>query len=216
MYAKIAGLSAAAILTATTSIAATNATATTDLNLRSMPDPRGEILNVIPGEAMVEVQECVLDAAWCKVTFEGTQGWAYSPYLTASIDSEPTVVYQNVERLDVATVDMNEEERAGAAAVGGLTAGAIAMSAIGGPAAVAGALAAGAVAGAATVPERTVTYVQSNPLDPIYVEGEVVVGAGIPAEVSLVAVPESDYQYAYLNGTPVLVDQERKIVRVVR
>jgi hypothetical protein len=61
-----------------------------------------------------------------------------------------------------------------------------------------------------------VTYVQSNPLDPIYVEGEVVVGAGIPAEVSLVAVPESDYQYAYLNGTPVLVDQERKIVRVVR
>ena len=38
MYAKIAGLSAAAILTATTSIAATNATATTDLNLRSMPD----------------------------------------------------------------------------------------------------------------------------------------------------------------------------------
>ena len=90
------------------------------------------------------------------------------------------------------------------------------MSAIGGPAAVAGAAALGAIAGAESVPEKTVTYVTSNPVDPVYVEGEVVVGAGIPGEVTLAEIPESDYRYVYLNGNPVLVDNERTIVRVIR
>lgn len=214
MYAKIAGLSAAAVLTATSALAATDATATTDLNLRNLPDPRGEIIDVIPAEAMVSVDECT--TSWCKVTYEGTEGWAYSPYLTASLDNEPVVVYDNVERLEVEKVEMNEDARAAAAATGGLTAGAIVASAIGGPVAVAGAVAAGAIAGAATVPEETVTYVVSNPTPTVYVNGEVAVGAGIPQEVDLVAVPESDYRYVYLNGNPVLVDQDRQIVRVIR
>lgn len=214
MNFKIAGLSAAAILTATTALATTDATATTDLNLRNLPDPRGEIVNVIPAEAVVSVEECA--TAWCKVTYDGTQGWAYSPYLTASLDSEPVVIYDNVDRLEVQKVEVNQGDREAAAAVGGLTAGALAMSLVGGPLAVAGGVAAGAIAGAESVPEDTVTYVVSNPVDTIYVDGEVVVGAGIPQEVELVAVPDSEYQYVYLNGNPVLVDQDRQIVRVVR
>lgn len=214
MNFKTAGLSAAAILTATTALATTDATATTDLNLRNLPDPRGEIVNVIPAEAVVSVEECA--TAWCKVTYDGTQGWAYSPYLTASLDSEPVVIYDNVDRLEVQKVEVNQGDREAAAAVGGLTAGALAMSLVGGPLAVAGGVAAGAIAGAESVPEDTVTYVVSNPVDTIYVDGEVVVGAGIPQEVELVAVPDSEYQYVYLNGNPVLVDQDRQIVRVVR
>lgn len=214
MNFKIAGLSAAAILTATTALATTDATATTDLNLRNLPDPRGEIVNVIPAEAVVSVEECA--TAWCKVTYDGTQGWAYSPYLTASLDSEPVVIYDNVDRLEVQKVEVNQGDREAAAAVGGLTAGALAMSLVGGPLAVAGGVAAGAIAGAESSPEDTVTYVVSNPVDTIYVDGEVVVGAGIPQEVELVAVPDSEYQYVYLNGNPVLVDQDRQIVRVVR
>lgn len=216
MTLKIVGLSAAAILTATTAIASTQATATTDLNLRNLPDPRGEILDVIPGEAMVQVEQCVTDAAWCKVTYEGTEGWAYAPYLTASLDSEPVVVYQNTQKLEVETVDVNKDDRERAAAIGGLGAGAIAAAAVGGPLAVAGAAAAGAVLGNESVPERTVQYVTANPIDPVYVEGEVVVGAGIPGEVQLTAIPESDYTYVYLNGNPVLVDNDRTIVRVIR
>ncbi|WP_375172776.1 DUF1236 domain-containing protein [Pseudooceanicola sp.] len=196
-------------------MATTDATATTDLNLRNLPDPRGEILNVIPAEAVVTVAECA--TSWCKVTYDGTEGWAYSPYLTASLDNqEPVVLYDNVDRFEVKQVDVNEDDRGRAAAVGGLTGGALAMSVLGGPAAVAGGLAAGAILGGGSVPEKTVTYVVSNPSPPVYVEGEVVVGAGIPQEVELVQVPDSDFRYVYLNGNPVLVDQDRQIVRVIR
>lgn len=214
MYTKIAGLSAVAILTATSALATTDATASTDLNLRNLPDPRGEILDVIPAEAMVSVSECT--TSWCKVTYEGTEGWAYSPYLTASLESEPVVVYDNYERLEVQKIEPNDSQKEAAAAVSGLTAGAIVASAVGGPLAVAGAVAAGAIAGAESVPDETVTYVVSNPVPTIYVDGEVAVGAGIPQEVTLMSVPESDYSYVYLNGNPVLVNQDRQIVRVIR
>lgn len=216
MFSKIAGLSAAAVLTATTAMASTSATATTDLNLRNLPDVRGEILTVIPGDADVTVDECVSDGSWCKVTFDGTQGWAYSPYLTATVESQPVVIYQNVAKLDVKTVDVNKADREKAAAIGGLGAGALAMSVIGGPLAVAGAAAMGAIAGAESVPEKTVTYVTANPMQTVYVDGEVVVGAGIPTGVELAAIPDSDYRYVYLNGTPVLVDADRTIVRIIR
>lgn len=220
MFTKIAGLSTAAILTATSALAMTDATATTDLNLRSLPDVRGEILNVIPAEAMVTVDSCTTDSTWCKVSYEGTEGWAYSPYLTASLDNQPdaapVVIYDNVDRFEVESVDVNEGDKERAAAIGGLTAGALAMATIGGPLAVAGSAALGTVLGAETVPEKTVTYVTSNPVPTVYVNGEVAVGAGIPTEVDLVAVPDSDYRYVYLNGAPVVVDQERRIVQVIR
>ena len=56
-----------------------------------------------------------------------------------------------------------------------------------------------------------------NPVEPIYLDGEVVVGAGIPESVTLSEVPDSEYYYAYINGVPVLVEREqRRVVHVVR
>ncbi|RII37911.1 DUF1236 domain-containing protein [Pseudooceanicola sediminis] len=216
MYAKIVGLSAAAVLTATSAMAATNATATTDLNLRAGPGPMAEILDVIPGDETVEIEQCATGLEWCKVTYDGTEGWAYSPYLTATIDSEPVVVYDNVKRLDVESVDVNEDDRAASATAGGLTAGALAMSLVGGPAAVAAGVLAGTALGAAAVPEKTVTYVTEHPVEPVYLNGEVVVGAGIPQEVTLADIPDTPESYAYVNGQPVIVDQDRTIIHVVR
>ncbi|QOL81427.1 DUF1236 domain-containing protein [Pseudooceanicola spongiae] len=216
MYAKIFSLSTAALLTATSAMAATDATATTDLNLRAGPGPMAEILTVIPGDEMVSVEECATGLEWCKVTYDGTEGWAYSPYLTASIDSQPVVVYDNVQRLEIQSVDVNEDERAASATVGGLSAGALAMSLIGGPAAVAAGVLAGTALGAAAVPEKTVTYVTEHPVEPVYLNGEVAVGAGIPQEVTLAAIPDTTESYAYINGQPVIVDQDRTIVHVVR
>ena len=61
------------------------------------------------------------------------------------------------------------------------------------------------------------TYVRTNPVDQIYLDGEVVVGAGIPETVQLSEVPESEYYYAYVNGLPVLVEKEqRRVVYIVR
>jgi hypothetical protein len=60
-------------------------------------------------------------------------------------------------------------------------------------------------------------YVVSNPVDPVYLEGEVVVGAGVPDTVELRPVPDYQYRYVDINGQPVLVDpQTRRIVYVVR
>jgi hypothetical protein len=79
-------------------------------------------------------------------------------------------------------------------------------------------LASGGVTGALIDPPQTArTYVTSNPIDPIYLEGEVVVGAGVPESVTLQAIPDYDYRYVYINGQPVLVDPgTRQIVYVVR
>lgn len=216
MFAKTLGLSAAAVLTATSAMASTSATASTDLNLRSTPGPRGEIIDVIPGEAAVQVEQCATAIDWCKVNFDGVEGWAYSPYLTASLDTEPVVVQGNIQRLELETVDVNEESRADAATAGGLTGGALAMSLVGGPAAVAAGVLLGTAAGASAVPEETVTYVKSNPIEPTYMNGEVVIGAGIPQEAQLMTIPQSDYRYINVNGQAVLVDTDRTIVEVVR
>ena len=57
-----------------------------------------------------------------------------------------------------------------------------------------------------------------NPVDPVYLQGEVVVGAGLPETVQLRPVPDyGTYRYVYVNGQPVLVDPaSRRIVYVYR
>jgi hypothetical protein len=57
----------------------------------------------------------------------------------------------------------------------------------------------------------------SNPVTPVYLNGEVVVGAGLPADVTLTPVPDYQYQYAYVNGQPVLVEpQSRRVTYIYR
>ncbi len=76
----------------------------------------------------------------------------------------------------------------------------------------------GAEKGANTfnIGKPTVVYIQDHPVDPVYLDGEVVVGVGVPADVVLYEVPESPYRYVNINGTPVLVDPDtRKVVYVV-
>lgn len=89
---------------------------------------------------------------------------------------------------------------------------------LGGPiGAAVGAVAGAAVGGASNVPERVVSYVRSNRVEPVYLDGEVVVGAELPDTVVLTPVPESDYRYVDVNGVPAVVDpQSRRIVYLVR
>ncbi|WP_370853058.1 DUF1236 domain-containing protein [Pararhizobium haloflavum] len=66
-------------------------------------------------------------------------------------------------------------------------------------------------------PENVTTYVQSNQVEPVYLEGEVVVGAQVPETVALTEVPDYDYRYVNVNSQPVLVDpSNRQIVYVYR
>ena len=66
---------------------------------------------------------------------------------------------------------------------------------------------------AAPPPETVSTYVEGHPLQPVYLNGEVAVGAGLPETVAIEPVPNYQYDYAYVNSVPVLVEpSSRRIV----
>ena len=156
------------------------------------------------------------------MTYNGVTGWSYSDYLTAELSGQAIVLTDRYPDVGVATVTYEDKGAAAGGAVAGATGGAIAGALIGGPigAAVGGAVGAagGATVGAVAEPPNTaVTYVQTNPIDPVYPEGEVVVGAGVPDTVALHTIPDYNYEYVYINGQPVFVDPgSRRIVYVVR
>ncbi len=110
-----------------------------------------------------------------------------------------------------------EDKNAEGAAVGG-AAGAVAGAMVAGPVgALVGVILGGGLGAAAAPDEKVTTYVTGNPVEPIYLDGEVVVGAGIPETVTLSEVPDSEYSYAYINGLPVIVERkQRQIVYIVR
>jgi len=201
---------------ASAAYADTSASAVTDLNLRAGPGPQQNVVGVIPAEGNVNVHGCLAETSWCKVSFNGTEGWAYGDYLSASLDGEQLMIAPNRDRIEVNTVtyeDSNADDVAAGGAVGGVI-GAIAGGPVG---AAAGAVAGGALGGATDPGEETVVYVRENPVEPVYLEGEVVTGAQLPEAVTLNTVPQSDYRYAYVNGVPVVVDPaERRVVHIVR
>ena len=204
-----------AIFAAGSAAAATSATAVTDLNLRAGPGPQYEIIGVIDAEAKASVDGCIEESNWCKVTYDGQEGWAYGNYLTAMVEETPTAVIAPEVTVGTVTYDSSKD---GEAFAGAGTVGAVAGALVAGPiGAVAGGLLAGSAGAYAQPDERVVTYVRTNTLDPIYLEGEVVRGAVVPESVELVEIPDAELRYVYINGQPVLVEPEqRTIVYVVR
>ena len=202
---------AAGLLLSTSAYAALNATATTDLNMRQGPGPQYPVVGVIDANATAAVSGCLPDRNWCQVSYNGVQGWAYGTYLAARTGAQTQVVAQ-LPANEVPVVQYD------AGATTGAVTGAVAGALIGGPVgAVIGGVV-GANAGAAITPPAEVgTYVTQNEVSPVYLSGEVVVGAGIPQNIQLQPVPDYQYQYAYVNGQPVLVDpSNRRIVYVYR
>ena len=204
-------------------MAQTAATATTDLNIRSGPGPQHAVIGVVEADESVNVNGCLEGSKWCTITHDGGQGWVYSDYLTAEVSGNAVVLTERYADVGVPVVTYEGDAggAAGGAATGAAT-GAVAGALVGGPigAVVGGAVgaAAGGTAGAVIDPPGEVrTYVTTNRIDPVYLEGEVVVGAGLPETVELREIPDYEYRYVYVNGQPVLVDPStRRIVYVVR
>ncbi|WP_274423071.1 DUF1236 domain-containing protein [Chelativorans sp. YIM 93263] len=217
---------AAAALLSFTGVAAAQvtATATTDLNIRSGPGPEHSVIGVIGDSEQASIHGCLEGSQWCQVSYDGVEGWAYSDYLTGNLAGQEEVfISQRPPEADIPTVTYettaSTDDNSGALAGG--TTGAIAGAIIGGPAGAAVGGAAGAVAGGAidtvTPPQEVVTYVEQNTGEPVYLEGEVVVGAALPETVDIREIPDYDYRYAYVNGQPVLVEPgDRRIVYVMR
>ncbi|MBI1416913.1 MAG: DUF1236 domain-containing protein [Limimaricola sp.] len=216
MFTKtLLGLSTAVALIAGAASADTEAAAQLDLNVRSGPGPLYSIVGVIPATEKVMVQGCLVDASWCEITFGDVKGWSAGNYLTATVENAPVALSALDKRVVVNTVTY---DHTGDSTAGGMATGAIAGALIAGPVgAVVGGIV-GAVTGSAVAPDPTViTYVDSNPVGQVYLDGEVVVGAGIPDTVALAQVPDSPYSYAYVNGVRVLVNtNDRQVAYILR
>ena len=199
------------------------ATAVADLNIRSGPGPQYASVGFIANGESTDVNGCLQGSKWCQVSYDGVTGWSYSDYLTADLSGQAVVLTERYSDVGLATVTYEDDGAAAGGAAAGATGGAIVGALVGGPigAVVGGVIGAGSGATAGAVidpPEVARTYITSNPQDSVYLDGEVVIGAGVPETVTLQAIPEYDaYQYAYINGQPVLIDPAtRQIVYVVR
>jgi uncharacterized protein YraI len=197
--------------------------ATTDLNIRQGPGPQHAIVGVIAADGQAQLEGCAQGSRWCMVTYEGIQGWAYSNYLVADVSGSQVILSERVTEVvptETYTRRVGDGAVAGGATVGAAT-GAVAGAIIGGPvgAVVGGAagLATGSIVGSVEVTPEVTTYVRSNPVQPVYLEGEVVVGASLPSSVEVHAIPDYRYRYVYVNEVPVLVEPDtRRIVHIVR
>lgn len=197
-------------------VAETMAHAGTDLNVRSGPGAQYEVAGVIKSGDEVKVEGCLKEANWCKVAYDGKDGWAYGDYLVTKIGEKTEPLYPNREAAKVTVVEAPAVP-AGKQAADGAT-GAAAGALVAGPVgAVVGAAVGGTAASIQPAPEVK-TYITQNPHDPVILDGEVMVGAGVPEAVTLYDIPEQkDYKYVVINGQPVLVNPaDRKIVYIYR
>lgn len=203
-------------------IAQTSVTATTDLNVRTGPGPQFPVMGVIGTGETANLQGCIENSKWCSVTTKAGDGWAYSEYLTGDFGGGVVVLSERPREAPIEIVPAPAPSGGETGAVVGGVAGAVTGALIGGPIGAAVGGTAGVVAGGTTgtlvdPPERVREYVTNNQLDPVYLEGEVVVGAGLPETLTLQEIPDYEYRYVYVNGQPVLVDSgTRRIVYVVR
>jgi uncharacterized protein YraI len=196
-----AAMTVAAALSSAAS-AATVASAMTPLNIRSGPGPQYGVIGAIHVRGQATIVGCIQGSLWCQVSFNGAQGWVYSQYLIATLSGRSLAVAETVGTMPAVTYQVPVETVGTAVPVPAITGTLIAP-----PAAPPLALA---------PPPAVSSYVVSHPVAPVYLNGEVVEGVGLPEDVALAPVPY-DYQYAYVNSQPVLVEpQTRRIEYIYR
>ncbi|WP_292898238.1 MULTISPECIES: DUF1236 domain-containing protein [unclassified Nitratireductor] len=200
------GAAAGAALLALTGVAGAEvlARATADLNIRSGPGPQYPIVGVIGVNEEAEIEGCREGSKWCAVNHAGVNGWAYSDYLTAPfggggdyvvVTERPTEALPPVSFEATSSVEV---EPLRGELIGRKTA-------------------LGTVEPIAPPPAEVTTYIQSNRVEPVYLEGEAVVGAVVPETVEVREIPDYEYRYVYVNQQPVLIEPEtRRIVYVLR
>lgn len=225
MHTKfLVSAAAGALLAMTGSAFAQSAVvATTDLNVRAGPGPQHQVVGVIGAGQSANLNGCLEASKWCVVAFNDGEGWVYSDYLTGDFGGAQVVLTERPTDSGVRIVEAPADVDGGAtgAVAGGVT-GAVAGALIAGPVGAivgggAGVIAGGAAGTVIDPPENVRTYVTSNQIEPVYLDGEVVVGAGLPETVELREIPDYEYRYVYVNGQPVLVEPDtRRIVYVVR
>jgi uncharacterized protein YraI len=195
--------SAAVLALSTSASAATIASAVTPLNVRSGPGPQYEVIGVIPDNGRATITGCIQGSLWCQVSVNGRQGWAYSKYLTARLSGRSLIVAEDLNNIPTITYQAPATTVGSAVPAPAVTGSLVEPTATTAPLVI-------------TPPPPTVRdYVVSHPVEPVYLNGEVVAGAGLPANVTLAPVPGYRYSYAYVNRVPVLVEPQTRAVTYV-
>lgn len=135
--------------------------------------------------------------------------------LSAGAPFAQTIVTQpSVEATEVQT----DPQTTGSGAVGGATTGAVAGGIVGGPVGAAVGGLAGAALGDATedaLTPETRTYVIEHRVDSVTLDN-VAVDTVVPETIQLQPIPDTQYQYVYVDDQPVIVEpQTRKIIHIV-
>lgn len=219
---SVAALAAAGALSGSAS-AATLATATTSVNIRSGPGPQYAIVGVIGTRDRAAMLGCIQDSLWCRVSYRGKTGWTYSKYLTTRVAGRPLVIAQNPASANVPIITYQQAPVAtyqppatttAVETVGSAVAPETTGTLIESPEPTATETTTQYVV---NPPPAVRTYVIRHPAETVYLNGDVAVGAGLPQNVTLQPVPDTEYDYAYVNQTPVLVQpRTRRIVYVYR
>ena len=187
---------------ATPAAAATIAIATTPLNIRSGPGPQYSVIGAIPDRGQTTIIGCIQGSLWCQVSFNGRRGWAYAQYLTARLAGRSLILAEGLDNVPAVTY------RAPVETVGTAVPAPTVTGTLAAPPAAAQPL-------VITPPPPVGSYVASHPVAPAYLNGEVVQGVGLPADVALAPVPGYDYEYAYVNNVPVLVEPQTRRVEYI-
>jgi len=174
------------------------------LNVRSGPGFQFPVVSQIQAKVPAEITGCVSDYSWCSVALPGgTTGWASGPYLVTSATGTP-------KNLQVAGASLNipivVPVNTGSNVVATPPVGAM----VGVPNTV-------GIVQPIAPPAEVITYVTRQTVAPVIVNGEVMIGAALPAAAPVYDIPASNYDFAYVNGQRVLIDPTaRRIVYVVR
>ena len=171
------------------------------LNVRSGPGFQYPVVAQMDANTRFPVTGCLQDYSWCSVVVGNTSGWASAPYLVTDAGGKPTNLQVSGAQLGIPIV----VAPAGAVVVATPPVGAMVPVA---PAAVI----------EPVVPEPGVlSFVTQQVVQPVFVDGEVMVGAVLPAAAPVYPIPASPYVYSYVNGVRVVVEPgARRIVYVVR
>ena len=185
-------------------LAVTAYSPTGHLNVRSGPGFQFPVVSQIQTNVPVEITGCVSDYSWCSVALPGgVTGWASAPYLVTKATGQPKNMSVVGAQLGIpVVVPVNTGSNV------------VATPPVGAMVAVPPTV---GVVAPILPPPSVVTFVTQQTVAPVIVNGEVMIGAALPAAAPVYDIPASNYDFAYVNGQRVLIDPTaRRIVYVVR
>jgi len=191
-----------ALLFAGPASAVTAYSPTGHLNVRSGPGFQYPVVGEMQQNVPAAVTGCISNYTWCGVAIGGVTGWASAEYLVTDAGGKLTNLQVSGAQLGIPIVVPE--------GVGEV----VATPPVGAMVAVPPAV--GVVEPILPAPE-VLSYVTQQAVEPVLVDGEVMVGATLPAAAPVYPIPASSYVFSYINGQRVLVEPTaRRIVYVVR